>query len=75
MKAIHEKSRATLAHSPALELVLALARHRAALDHRNAKLTKYPSTDFETIDSKSITCTVAIIDGDDAALNQEMPND
>jgi hypothetical protein len=61
MKAINQESRTAhrpadeaLAPSPALEFVLALARHRAFLDYENAKLSGMRSMDTETIDSKSL---------------------
>jgi hypothetical protein len=76
MKTINEKSRScaspTLAPSPALEFVLALARHRATLDHMKTKLT---ITNFETIDSKSVTCNDATVDDAPVVINQEVQDD
>jgi hypothetical protein len=63
----------SLAPSPVLEFVLALARHRAHLDHENAKLTKEPVTDTETIVSKSVTC-IMTLDDDFVVPTEEASN-
>lgn len=60
----------TLAPSPVLEFVLALARHRAHLDHENAKLTMPSSIDSESIDFEALSPHITI-DGDAAVPTKE----
>ncbi|RTM14426.1 MAG: hypothetical protein E6R08_04480 [Nevskiaceae bacterium] len=81
MKTINPKPRGaiddpltpSLAPSPALEFVLALARHHAHLDHENAKLTKAEFMDTETIVTKSLRCQVTL-DGDLVVPTEEVPH-
>lgn len=63
----------SIAPSPVLEFVLALARHRAHLDHENAKLTKEGIKDTETIVSKSLRCQITL-DGAVVVLTEEVPH-
>lgn len=71
--AVDDPHAPSLAPSPVLEFVLALARHRAYLDHENAKLTNEPISDSETIVSKSIRCQVTL-DGDVVVSTEEIPH-
>lgn len=71
--AINDPDAPSLAPSPVLEFVLALARHRAYLDHENAKLTNEATNDSETIVSKSIRCQVTL-DGDVVVSTEEIPH-
>jgi hypothetical protein len=71
--AIDDPHAPSLAPSPILEFVLALARHRAHLDHENAKLTNAQIIDSETIVSKSVRCEVTL-DGDAVVSTEELPH-